>query len=160
MWRIKLISSLLLCSSVTCSAHAGEFFYANVVRPSSQQIVVSPSSIGGHRAAPASMCSENEPLWCYRSKVFSLAFPRSGFQARIWVHEGFRYEIEKRTKLSLLGSETEVLEIVQKRAGKKAMSFVYSLDRGLIAFQAASPGAPAFLLENRCGLGAPDTCRD
>ena len=106
------------------------------------------------------MCAKDEPLWCYRSNVFNLALPRDGFQSKTWAYGGFKYEVEKRTKLSLLGSELEVVEIVQRRAAKKAMSFVYSMERGLIAFNAASPKAPVFLLENRCGLGAPETCRE
>lgn len=157
MWRVKLIW-VCFCIAVANPVNAFEYFYANVSHPSSGQIIISPSSIGGHRSVPASMCVMDEPLWCYKSEVFSLAMPRANFHSKTWSHEGFRYQVEKHTKLSLLGEDLEVIEIRQTRAGIPTMSFVYSLERGLISFQAANRGAPSFLLENRCGLRAPDTC--
>lgn len=106
------------------------------------------------------MCAVQEPMWCYQSDVFSLALPKQGFNAKTWTHAGLRYELQKQTKLSLLGSELEVLEILQSRGSKKVMHFVYSPERGLISFQAAQPAAPSFVSESRCGLGAPDSCKE
>jgi hypothetical protein len=160
MRHFKLVATLFLASGLACSANASEFFYANAVHPSSGQIVIKPDAIGGHRTAPASMCAVREPMWCYHSNVFSLALPKQGFNAKEWTHAGFRYEIQKRTKLSLLGSEMEVLEILQSRGTTKVMHFVYSPERGVISFQAAQAAAPAFLSESRCGLGAPESCKE
>ncbi len=157
---MRCVQLILACFwlAVTNPSHAFEYFYANASHPSAGQITISPSSIGAHRSVPASMCGMEEPLRCYKSKVFSLALPRGDFPSKSWIHEDFRYKVETRTKLSFLGEELEVIEIQQLRAGKLTMSFVYSLERGLISFQAASRGAPSFVLENRCGLLAPDTC--
>lgn len=160
MRHIKLIATLWVLCGLACSARAAEFFYANVVHPSSGQIVIATDSIGGHRAASASTCAAQEPMWCYRSNVFSLALPKDGFKSKVWTHSGFRYEVKKQTKLALLGNELEVLEILQSRGAKKVMRFVYSPERGLISFQAAQPAAPTFLSEGRCGLGAPDSCKE
>jgi hypothetical protein len=99
-------------------------------------------------------------MWCYHSDVFSLALPKQGLNTKAWTHAGFRYEVQKQTKLSLLGSELEVLEILQSRGSKKVMHFVYSAERGLISFRAAQPAAPSFISESRCGLGAPEICKE
>lgn len=160
MRHFKLTATLCLALGLACSANASEFFYANAVHPSSGQIVIKPDSIGGHRATAASMCAVQEPMWCYHSDVFSLALPKQGFNITAWTYGGFRYEIQKQTKLSLLGSELEVLEILQSRGTKKVMHFVYSPERGLISFQAAQAAAPSFLSESRCGLGAPESCKE
>jgi len=160
MRYVKLIAALWLACGLVCTAYAAEFFYANVAHPSSGQIVIAPHSIGGHQTAAASTCAAHEPMWCYHSNVFSLALPKDGFKSKVWTHRGFRYEIEKQTKLTLLGNELEVLEILQSHSGKKVMHFVYSSERGLISFQAAWSTAPSFLSEGRCGLGAPDSCKE
>ncbi|NKI93375.1 hypothetical protein [Rhizobacter sp. SG703] len=160
MRHFELTTTLCLALGLTCSANASEFFYANAVHPSSGQIIIKPDSIGGHRAAAATMCTAQELMWCYQSDIFSFALPKQGINAKAWMHAGFRYEIQKQTKLSLLGSELEVLEILQSRDGKKVMHFVYSTERGLISFQAAQAAAPSFLSESRCGLGAPESCKE
>jgi hypothetical protein len=160
MRNFKLKAILCLLLSLACSANAADFFYADAVHPSLGQIVIRPDSIGAHRPVTARMCAAQESLWCYDSEVFSFAFPKQGFNVKAWTHAGFRYELQKQTKLSLLGSELEVLEILQSRGGKKIMYFVYSPERGLISFQAAQRSAPSFISEGRCGLGAPESCRE
>src|SRR5882762_2441280 len=103
MRNFKLIATSCLVAGLACSANATEFFYADAVHPSLGQIVIKPDSIGSHRPVAAQMCAAQDPMWCYHSDVFSLAIPRQGFNATTWTHAGFRYEIQKQTKLSLLG---------------------------------------------------------
>lgn len=160
MRRFKLIAILCFAWALVHTAHATTFFYANVAQPSSSQIIIGPDSIGGHRPAAAFICSAQEKMWCYHSDVFSLALPRNGFKSKVWTYRGFRYELGGNAKLTLLGSEVEIFEILQSRNGKRVMNFVYSPERGLISFRAAKPAAPSFISEGRCGLGAPDSCEE
>jgi hypothetical protein len=159
MRHFKLAAMLALACSLAHTGPADEFFYANVAEPSAKQIVIRPDSIGGHLSEKASMCTVQDPLWCYHSNGFALALPKDGFKSNTWTHRGFRYQLGKTTKLALLGREIEAVEIIQSQDGRKVMRFVFSSELGLIAFQAAGPAAPTFLSEGHCGLGAPESCR-
>ena len=65
MRHIKLIGILWVLCGFARSACAAEFFYSNVIHPSSGQIVITIDSIGGHRSAIASTCASQEQMWCY-----------------------------------------------------------------------------------------------
>lgn len=158
MWHFKLIFIGWIC--VFTSNASAEYYYTDISAPSVNQIVITPTAIGGHRSDEGLMCNKNDAFWCYSSKNFSFAIPRNDVRRESWVHHHFQYAVVKKTKMMVLGIELNIMEILQIREGKKIMRFVYSTERGLISFRAEGPSARSFVLENGCGLAAPEQCRD
>jgi hypothetical protein len=141
------------------AAHADEWIYSSISDLTGKQIVIATDSIGGHGKAKATMCPESAPYICYSSTVFNFAFPRADQDSVAWTQRGFAYRVTKRETMSLLGMQIDLIEIEQSRQGKKVMKFFFSKKRGIISFRAAQKGAPVFLLENACGLGAAAECQ-
>lgn len=158
MWHLKLIFASMLLVIHGHGAVAAEYFYSDAVHPSVGQISFAAASAGGHSSRAASLCGPAEENWCYRTSEFHFAIPRTTTMPSQWRQDGYTYELRRRQRLTLFGVVHEVLEIEQFQDSRRIMSFVYSVRKGLLTFQAEG-SVRTYLLENRCGLGAPRTCK-
>jgi len=97
---------------------------------------------------------------CYRSAPLTLAIPKKVGAMDVWRHDGFEYKVVQRVRASVLGTEATLIQILQRDEKGGEFVFLYSDIQGLIALRSVQSNGPTFMLENKCGLLAPATCKE
>lgn len=140
------------------AAAEGEWFYGDLLGRT--QLIFSREYIESHSRTPLTLCATSSPFHCIESPGFQFAYPKRRAGEKSWTWNGAVYTITAEEERGIAGRAYRVMYIDQAIDGTRRMRFLFSEERGLLAFSAIAEGpTPVFFLENTCGFGA-SKCRE
>ena len=107
----------------------------------------------------ATECSSEDTYICLISKGLVFAVPKKTLKmSSKWEFENESFEIVSVREIEIFGL-LEKIYFIQSTQAEVKLSFLFSNIRGLIGFGGLAPGSnKLFLLDGRCGFGAPQDC--
>jgi len=167
---IAVISSIcLMCScdkpeSANSEHFSNRYVYRNPAIPENFVIVDEDArTVRVNDVADAAfVCPAKDEYQCFVSEAIEYYVPRRLGSAKTWKGRHATYSIEQPNPKGLLGIEGNWLRISAKSQDSQ-LYFLTSEQRGLVAFGAISESddhVGVFVLESRCGFGAPASCSE
>ncbi len=150
----KFFALMIFWMSASCALGA-PIYYADLMDPPRQLIFDRDKISALGISSPLKICEPEEEFICFDGGGLRFAVPKMVRQKKSWIFAGQRYSIHKIERFSMVGSEVEVIFI---KKPNDSVTYLYSEDRGVIGFGVIGKRPRFFLLENKCGFGAPLRC--
>ena len=161
---IKVVSTLFVLVYYANPADADQWLYIDPLQPNEFfSIETNPDAIGMFDIRhPAEYCKLDNEFICIKSAEFEFFVPRDSSKLdKTWDIKGVDYQVTFKKNVLLFGIEDEIYYIDKTDHDGGILRFLYSTSRGLVGMGGFSKKSSAiFLLDVRCGYGAPSKCSE
>ena len=162
---IRLLAALFIYFSG--NATASIWIYKNPLLPDKEHVLIvdTPKEItlNGHKTVSWYPCKDTKYI-CVMSGLIALSVPKNTESKNDWTINGVDYSIVVEKDLSILGQKIPNVILIRATFPQDSsynQEFLFSYDRGLLAFIERSNGTQSFLiLEGMCGFGAAEECEN
>jgi len=153
-WNIFFAVGMACLSSV---ANGEIIYYTDLFNPPTQIIFENNHVTAFDLLSPLKRCAVKSKFICFNANGLKFAIPKNPAEQQRWSYDGVTYTRKKMQKMGVLGQEVTVY-FIQQQGKNGTLEFIYSMERGLLAFGGVFEKPKFFFLENDCGFGSPSDC--